>query len=119
MSLPAGPTTPIYTGRSSKSMAWTLFSVPTTKRTELDAALKDDRVSRQSQKVRDAAAMGGPAGATYVLIEGAADAVHRAEELLTPVGTKMSGADAESLYRRFKDEEEAASAGMGLFFTEE
>jgi len=100
-------------------MAWTLFSVPNTKRTELDAALKDDRVSRQSQKVRDAAVIGGPAGATYVLIEGAGDAVHRAEELLAPIGTKLPPAEAEPLYRRFKDEDEAASAGMGLFFTEE
>jgi len=100
-------------------MAWTLFSVPSTKRTELDAALKDDRVSRQSQTVRDAAAMGGPSGATYVLVEGSADAVLRAEELLATVGTKVPAAEAESLYRRFKDEEEAASAGMGLFFTEE
>jgi len=99
-------------------MAWTLFSVPATKRTELDAILKDDQVSRQSQKVRDAAAMGGPSGATYVLIEGAPDAVHRAEELLAPVGTRLPSTDAEPLYRRFKDEEDAASAGMGLFFTE-
>jgi hypothetical protein len=100
-------------------MAWTLYSVPATKRTELDAALKDDRVSRQSLKVREASAMGGPSGATYVLIEGAADAVHRADELLTPIGTKLPAAEGEPLYRRFKDEEEAASAGMGLFFTEE
>jgi len=100
-------------------MAWTLFSVPNTKRTELDAALKDDRVSRQSQKIREAAAMDGPAGATYVLIEGATDAVLRAEELLAPIGTKLPAPEAEPLYRRFKDEDEAASAGMGLFFTEE
>ena len=100
-------------------MAWTLFSVPSDKRTELDTALKDDRVSRQSQKVRDASAMGGPSGATYVLIEGAGDAVHRAEELLGPIGTRLPAAEAESLYRRFKEEDEAASAGMGLFFTEE
>jgi hypothetical protein len=100
-------------------MAWTLFSVPTTKRTELDAALKDDRVSRQSQKVRDASAVGGPAGTTYVLIEGATDAVHRAEELLAPIGTRLPSAEAEPLYRRFKEEDEAVSAGMGLFFTEE
>jgi len=99
-------------------MAWTLFSVPGTKRTELDAVLKDDRVSRQSQTVRDATTMGGPSGATYVLVEGAADAVARAQELLTPIGTRLPTADAEKLYRQFKDEEEAASAGMGLFFTE-
>jgi len=100
-------------------MAWTLFSVPNTKRAELDAALKDDAVSRQSQKVREATAMGGPSGATYVLVEGAADAVRRAEELLTPIGTKLPANEGETLYRRFKDEEDAASAGMGLFFTEE
>lgn len=100
-------------------MAWTIFSVPAAKRAELEAALKDDRVSRQSQKVREAAAMGGPSGAIYVLVEGAADAVHRAEELLGPIGTKLPGPEAEALYRRFKDEDESASAGMGLFFTEE
>jgi hypothetical protein len=100
-------------------MAWTLFSVPTTKRAELDAVLKDDRVSRQSHKVRDAAAVGGPSGTTFVLIEGASDAVHRAEELLTPIGTRLPTAEAEDLYRRFKEEDDSASAGMGLFFTEE
>ncbi|MGD1099132.1 MAG: hypothetical protein ABR888_02150 [Thermoplasmata archaeon] len=100
-------------------MTWTLFSVPTAKRAELDAVLKDDRVSRQSQKVRDAAAVGGPSDATYVLIEGAADAVHHAEELLAPIGTRLPAPEAETLYRRFKDEDESASAGMGLFFTEE
>jgi len=99
-------------------MAWTIFSVPTSHRTELDLVLKDDRVSRQSQKVREAATLGGPADSLYVLIEGSADAVRRAEELLGPVGTRLPVADAETLYRRFKDEEDAASQGMGLFFTE-
>ncbi|HYA54681.1 MAG TPA: hypothetical protein VEG42_03660 [Thermoplasmata archaeon] len=100
-------------------MSWTIFSVPSAKRAELDAALKDDQVSRQSQKIREAGALGGPAGATYVLVEGAADAVHRAEELLAPIGTRVPPAEADPLYRKFKDEDEAASAGMGLFFTEE
>jgi len=100
-------------------MAWTIFSVPTGKRLELDAVLKDDVISRQSQTVRDAGALGGPADTTYVLIEGAADAVRRAEELLTPVGTRLPSADGERLHQRFKDEQDEASAGMGLFFTEE
>ncbi len=99
-------------------MPWTIFTVPSAKRAELDGILKDDLVSRQSQKVRDAATMGGPGDAVYVLIEGGADAVKRAEELLAQIGARLPGADAEALYRRFKDEEEAASAGMGLFFTE-
>ncbi len=99
-------------------MAWTLFTVPNSKRAELDAVLHDDQLSRQSQKVRDAKALGGPADTVYVLLEGAPEAVRRAEELLGPVGTRLSAADAETLYRKFKDEEESASAGMGLFFTE-
>ena|SRR5271170_4985213 len=99
-------------------MAWTLFSVPSAKRTELDAVLKDDMLSRQSQKIRDAKAVGGPADATYVLLEGSGDAMQRADELLGPLGAKLPAAEAQALYQRFKDEEESASAGMGLFFTE-
>ena len=99
-------------------MAWTIFTVPSTKRSELDAVLKDDVLSRQSQKLREAAAVGGPAGALYVLLEGSADAIRRADELLAPVGTKLAPNEAEPLYHRFKEEEEAASSGMGLFFTE-
>jgi len=109
---------PYRRGGSGGRMTWTIFSVPSSHRTELDSVLKDDLVSRQSQKVREAGALGGPADALYVLVEGANDAVRRAEELLGPVGTRLPMADAEVLYRRFKDEEDAASQGMGLFFTE-
>jgi hypothetical protein len=99
-------------------MSWILFSVPSAQREGLDAALRDDQVGRQSQKLREASALGGPSGTLYVLVEGAPAAVERAEELLKPLGTKLAAAEAETLYRRFKDEEESASAGMGLFFTE-
>jgi hypothetical protein len=99
-------------------MAWTLFLVPNSKRSELDAVLQDDQISRQSHKLRDAGSQGGPAGETYVLLEGAADVLAKADALLGPIGKKLTGNDGEALYRRFKDEEESASAGMGLFFTE-
>ncbi len=100
-------------------MAWVLFSVPSAKRGELDAALKDDLVSRQSQTVREAAAMGGAADRTYVLVEGSAEGTRRATDLLAPLAAPVPPNEAEPLYRRFKDEQDAASAGMGLFFTEE
>lgn len=100
-------------------MPWILFAVPSVQRAGLDGALKDDLVSRQSHKVRDAPAMGGPADTTYVLVEGSAEALKRTEELLGPLGKRLEGPDAEALYRRFKAEEDAASAGMGLFFTED
>ncbi len=99
-------------------MAWTLFSVPAGKKAELEAVLKDDQLSRQSQKVREAASAGGAAGELYVLLEGAPDAMQRADSLLAGVGTKVPAADAEKIYQRFKEEEENASAGMGLFFTD-
>jgi hypothetical protein len=100
-------------------MAWTVYSVPTSKKTALDAALGDDLVSRQSHTVRAAAALGGPADQLYVLVEGSTDGVRRADELVGPVGQKVAGADGEALYQKFKDEQESASAGMGLFFTED
>jgi hypothetical protein len=97
-------------------MPWAIFSVPTAKKAELDAALADDLVSRQSLKVRAAAALGGPADRTIVLVEGSPDGVRRAESLLAPLGDRPSSDDAARLYARFKEEEDAASAGMGLFF---
>jgi len=100
-------------------MSWIILSVPSDRREALDAALKDDLVSRQSQKVRDGATLGTATGTTVVLLEGSPEAVQRLEGLLGTAGTRVSGADAERLYRRLKEEEEAASAGMGLFFTEE
>ncbi len=99
-------------------MSWTLFAVPATKRTELDEVLKDDSVARQSQKVRDAATAGGKAGELFVLVEGSDGPVQRAEGLLGKVGSKLPGPEAERVYRQFKDEEENAASGMGLFFTE-
>ncbi|MCI4350569.1 MAG: hypothetical protein L3K15_03540 [Thermoplasmata archaeon] len=99
-------------------MAWTLYEIPTEHRSQLDEALKDDIVSRQSHTVRDAAAAGGPSGRLYVLVEGSPEGVARADGLLKEAGAKLPTADAERLYRKFKDEEDAASSGMGLFFTE-
>lgn len=99
-------------------MPWTIFAVPSDKRAALDEVLKDDLLGRQSQKVRDGASVGAASGTTIVLLEGSPEAVRRAEELLGPVGTKLAPAEADVLYRRLKEEEEAASAGMGLFFTE-
>ncbi len=99
-------------------MTYTIFSVPSGKRAELDEVLKEDRVARQSQKVRDAQVLGGPSGELYVLVEGAADAVALADERLSKIGTRLSAADREKLKAQFQAEDEAASAGMGLFFTE-
>jgi hypothetical protein len=99
-------------------MATTLYLVPSTKRGDLDQALNDDVVARQSRKIREAPSIGGPAGELYVLIEGSAEAIARADELLGPLGRKLPAAEAGPIVERFREEDESASAGMGLFFTE-
>jgi hypothetical protein len=99
-------------------MASTLFVVPGTKRTELDTILKEDRIARQSQKIRDAPTLGGKAGDLFVLVEGSEDAVRTADEMLAKIGTRPAAAEREEILHRLKEEDEAASAGMGLFFTE-
>lgn len=100
------------------AMASTLYAIPSTKRTELDAILQEDRIARQSQKIRDATTLGGKAGELFVRIEGSDEAIRAAEELLAKIGTKLPPAEAERVLARLKEEDDSASAGMGLFFTE-
>ncbi len=99
-------------------MAWIIFQVPNDRRAKLDEALRDDAVARQSHKLRDAATLGGPSGHLFVQVEGSPEAVARAESLLRDVGTKLGAKEAEALRARFQEEDEASSAGMGLFFTD-
>src|SRR5580658_4274085 len=75
------PKCPSSRPRSGRPMAWVLYSVPSTKKSEVEAALRDDIVSRQSHKVRDAASAGGPSGQLYILVEGSVEAVDRADAL--------------------------------------
>jgi hypothetical protein len=99
-------------------MPWILYEVPNDRRSKLDEVLRDDLIGRQSQKIRDAATLGGHSGHVYVQLDGSPEAVSRAEMLLKDVGTKLPPKEAEALHARLQEEDEAASAGMGLFFTE-
>lgn len=100
-------------------MAYTIYSVPSSKRAELDEILKEDQIARQSHKIRDAGALGGPSGEIYVQIDGSAEIVQRAAEMLGKIGRAPSNEEKERLRAQFVSEDDAASAGMGLFFTEE
>ena len=99
-------------------MSWTIFRVPTARTGDLDAALADDLVSRQSRKIRDAATLGGPSGELVVLIEGTPEGVARADAVLGPVGTRLTGAEAQELFDRLAEEDRASAAGMGMLFGE-
>jgi hypothetical protein len=99
-------------------MPWTIFEVPNDRRSKLDEVLRDDVIARQSQKIRDAATLGGRSGHLYLQLDGSPEAISRAEMMLKEIGTKLPPKDAEALHSRLQEEDEAASAGMGLFFTE-
>jgi hypothetical protein len=99
-------------------MAWIIFEVPNDRRSKLDEVLRDDMIARQSHKLRDAATLGGRSGHVYVQIEGSSEAVSKAEMLLKDIGAKLPTKEAEALRARLQEEDEAASSGMGLFFTE-
>lgn len=99
-------------------MSWTIFQVPTDRRAKLDEVLRDDIVARQSHKLRDAATLGGPAGQLFIQVDGSPDGVAKAETLLKEIGTKLPPKEGEALRTRLQEEDEAASTGMGLFFTE-
>lgn len=99
-------------------MAWTIFEVPNDRRAKLDEVLRDDAISRQSHKLRDAASLGGRSGHIILQIEGSPEAVARAEAMLKEIGTQLPAKEAEALRAKFQAEDEAASSGMGLFFTE-
>jgi hypothetical protein len=99
-------------------MAWIIFEVPNIQRSKLDEVLRDDVVARQSHKLRDAATLGGRSGYLLVQIDGSTEAVARAEGMLKDIGTKLPPKEAEALRARLQEEDESASAGMGLFFTE-
>jgi hypothetical protein len=99
-------------------MPWIIFEVPNDHRSKLDEVLRDDLIARQSQKIRDAGTLGGRSGHLYVQLEGSPEAVSRAETMLKEIGTPLPVKEAEALHAKLHEEDEAASAGMGLFFTE-
>lgn len=97
-------------------MAYTLALLPAGRRPELDAILRDDAISRQSHKLRDAATLGGPEGQLYVLIEGDPTVVREAEARLAALGPSVPASEKDRVYRALREEDEAASAGMGFVF---
>ena len=56
-------------------------------------------------------------GAAYVFAQNGA-AWSQQAELLGPVGKKLPSAEAAVIERKLREEDDAASSGMGLFFTE-
>ena len=62
--------------------------------------------------------MGGPSGELYVLIEGAPRPSRGPTRSSAPSANGSPAPDSAELEAALQDEDESASAGMGLFFTE-
>jgi len=93
-----------------------VFRVPLAKGAQADVLWKDDVVSRQSITARDAKSLGMTGDERYVLVEGSDAGIARATEMLKDFAKALAGAEAETVYRRFRAQDEEAASGMGLIF---
>ncbi len=80
---------------------------------EIEEMYRDDTISRQTIIKRDGASLGLDES-LYVVVEGSEDALKRARELAGKF--ELQGSDAENIYTKIKDAEDAASFGMGAIF---
>ncbi len=97
-------------------MSYVIFKIENPR--DIDEILRDDLVSRQSITTRDAKSLGVKGSHFFLKIEGADEAIHRAEEMIKEkgVGKPLTKKDATSIDKKIKKEEESASEGMGMIF---
>ncbi|MGB9636257.1 MAG: hypothetical protein ACPL1Y_03285 [Thermoplasmata archaeon] len=95
-------------------MAYAIYGVKKEHIGKIENVLKDDLVSRQSIKIREASVLGVNKEVRYVLVEGSEEAIKRADELFKEIAEKETGADAEKAYAAFKAEDENVASGMGF-----
>ena len=93
-----------------------VFSVPPTRKSEKDAILKDDRVSRQSIVEREADALGFPGLGSLILVEGEDASVARAAELFKGVGEDLPAGKAAAVRQKIREQEDDVAAGVGSIF---
>lgn len=93
-----------------------VFRLPAPQAASVDVLFKDDIVSRQSVIARDAKSLGLKGNDHYVVVEGSEAGVARATELLKDIAKPLGEKEADSVYRRFKSQDEEAASGMGLIF---
>ncbi|UCF08583.1 MAG: hypothetical protein JSW28_02525 [Thermoplasmata archaeon] len=97
-------------------MNYVIFSVDKSHVSKINQILRDDLVSRQSISVRDASALNIEKDIRYVLIEGTDEAIKKAEELFTDIGTKEDEEEAKTIYNKIKSEESDVAEGVGFIF---
>lgn len=95
-------------------MPFRVYRFPSAKRADMEAALGDDILSRQSLTVRDARHFGVPGEWVFLFVEGEEKGMLRADAVLLEIGERAP--DGEVLHQMLKDEEDAAASGLGSVF---
>ena len=82
----------------------------------LGKVLQDDAVSRQSIKVQEPSSLGLKGDGTYLMIEGAPEALNKAKEIAGPEARSIEGADKENIRNKILEAEESVAEGLGMMF---
>ncbi|MCU0798799.1 MAG: hypothetical protein MUC62_03920 [Candidatus Thermoplasmatota archaeon] len=82
----------------------------------LGKVLQDDMVSRQSIKVQEPSSLGLKGEGTYIMIDGAHEALTKAKEIGGPECRSIEGAEKEDIRKRILEAEESVAEGLGLMF---
>ncbi len=82
----------------------------------LGKVLQDDIISRQSIKVQEPSSLGLKGEGTYLMIEGAPDALKKAIEIAGPECRSIEGPEKEDIRKRILEAEESVAEGLGLMF---
>ena len=76
----------------------------------------DDLVSRQTINFREARAMGFSKDGYYLEIDGSAEAIKKAKELIGSMGKETEKKEKEKVLKKIAEEEECAAQGFGSLF---
>ena len=81
---------------------------------KIEEIFKDEMISRQTLIKRDGKSLDLEDNYIYLLVEGSEDAVNKARAMASD--SELKGEEEEEIYRKIKDAEDEASAGLGAIF---
>jgi len=76
----------------------------------------DDLVARQSITVRENSALGLKKEGYYMQIEGDAESIKKAKELMSGMAKELTGKEAKDVISAIEEQESSAAAGFGAIF---
>jgi hypothetical protein len=96
---------------------YVIFEVKSAEAAKIQTMIQDDKVSRQSIVIREAASLDIKESVSYLKIEGSPEGLKRAEELAKELGVKkLPDKKAKKIDDKIKEQEDSAATGMGMIF---